>query len=270
MIYRLPVELLDITLDHLHDDVPSLKNSSLTCSSWLPTCRLHLWGTVIVKDRDLIPGLIQILVASPPIVCIIKNLTFYDGHNLPDEWQDVPFDPVDFANVWPYVSKSRSTKMKYSYITPHLEFPFRSLNNLYLAGVRFGSFSHALKFLSSVPSITSISLVRVYYPPDTYLQESMIHKLCLPNLLHLCLNTPQADEFLIFFQSFPRDEMKISSLEVHEQEDEPILRLTGLLHATAHTLESIKFVVSTKCKSNSLQSYSNNLRSFQGSAPSHL
>lgn len=40
----LPAEATDHVIDHLFDDVPSLKSSALVCRAWLPACRFHLFN----------------------------------------------------------------------------------------------------------------------------------------------------------------------------------------------------------------------------------
>ncbi|OCH89642.1 hypothetical protein OBBRIDRAFT_732315, partial [Obba rivulosa] len=46
-------ELIDIILDFLYDDYATLKNCILTCTSWIPTCRLHLFDTVHLTEKTL-------------------------------------------------------------------------------------------------------------------------------------------------------------------------------------------------------------------------
>jgi hypothetical protein len=43
---RVPQELAEIIIDHLHDDPPSLCTSSLVCKSWLHPSRVHLLSNV--------------------------------------------------------------------------------------------------------------------------------------------------------------------------------------------------------------------------------
>ncbi|KAI0784058.1 hypothetical protein C8Q75DRAFT_781165 [Abortiporus biennis] len=50
----LPAELIDYTIDFLHDDSQSLKACALTCKAWLASSRFHLFGTVtLATEKDL-------------------------------------------------------------------------------------------------------------------------------------------------------------------------------------------------------------------------
>ena len=48
---RLAQELLDLTLDHLHYDPESLKQSALASKSLLPTCQRHLFSTCRITEK---------------------------------------------------------------------------------------------------------------------------------------------------------------------------------------------------------------------------
>ncbi|KAL4252739.1 hypothetical protein ABKN59_004039 [Abortiporus biennis] len=50
----LPAELIDYTIDFLHDDSQSLKACALTCKAWLASSRFHLFGTItLATEKDL-------------------------------------------------------------------------------------------------------------------------------------------------------------------------------------------------------------------------
>lgn len=50
----LPVELQDMVIDHLHDDIPSLKTCSLVAKPWLFTAKFHLFHdiTLVTSPSD--------------------------------------------------------------------------------------------------------------------------------------------------------------------------------------------------------------------------
>lgn len=43
-------EIVDMIIDHLHDDKASLLTCSTVCRTWLPACRFHLFHTVTLND----------------------------------------------------------------------------------------------------------------------------------------------------------------------------------------------------------------------------
>ncbi|KAI0725573.1 hypothetical protein C8Q72DRAFT_580582 [Fomitopsis betulina] len=46
---RLPLEIQEHILDHLHDDVRTLQACCLTCTAWIPTTRLHLFRYIKLR-----------------------------------------------------------------------------------------------------------------------------------------------------------------------------------------------------------------------------
>lgn len=161
----------------------------------------------------------------------------------------MPFDLDGFAAVWPLISRSRTIKMRYTYITPYLQFSFHSLKTLCLVGVRFDSFTHAIQFLSSVPSITSLALTRIYYSPRTHHAGNVTQEMHLPQLLELHLDSSQAEEFLTYFQSALCSDLRIESLEVREQYNGTMPDLTSFLHDIASTLTDLKITLMKGSKS---------------------
>ncbi|KAH9910386.1 uncharacterized protein B0H18DRAFT_1070414 [Fomitopsis serialis] len=48
---ELPLEAQEHVLDHLHDDLKTLKSCSFVCRAWTRTTRLHLLGTIVLNTR---------------------------------------------------------------------------------------------------------------------------------------------------------------------------------------------------------------------------
>lgn len=61
---RLAQELLDSILDHLHNDLGSLKRSALASKSLLPTCQRHLFSTFKITESN--KDKVSKLFALPP------------------------------------------------------------------------------------------------------------------------------------------------------------------------------------------------------------
>lgn len=50
---KIPGEIIDFIIDHLHTDQLSLFACSLTCRTWLPSTRYHLFSRVILRGRNI-------------------------------------------------------------------------------------------------------------------------------------------------------------------------------------------------------------------------
>ncbi|KAK7694804.1 hypothetical protein QCA50_001992 [Cerrena zonata] len=70
----IPPELCDYTIDYLHDDPSSLKQCSLTCKSWLPAARYHLFGRVEIHSQYSCDAFYRVLSGAPEIGAIIHQL----------------------------------------------------------------------------------------------------------------------------------------------------------------------------------------------------
>ncbi|KAF8478790.1 hypothetical protein JB92DRAFT_3149561 [Gautieria morchelliformis] len=76
--YRLSRELIDIVIDHFHDDLPSLRACCLTCRSWVPRARFHIFRNIVLSAKHA-DALAMILKKSPHILSLVRSLTIY-GH----------------------------------------------------------------------------------------------------------------------------------------------------------------------------------------------
>ena len=75
---RLPAELLDYIVDHIHDAGDSLKNCCLTSSSWVPRTRKHLFTNVKFRGRnDLQSWKNTFPDPSTSPACYTKNLVIW-------------------------------------------------------------------------------------------------------------------------------------------------------------------------------------------------
>ncbi|KAF8893617.1 hypothetical protein BD779DRAFT_1669880 [Infundibulicybe gibba] len=89
---KLPQELTDHIIDHLHSDFSSLKSCSLVCRKWLPTSRYHIFHKISLKVPPGAPSnspghaaptrckrLCRLLLLSPEIIPHIHELEIGEG-----------------------------------------------------------------------------------------------------------------------------------------------------------------------------------------------
>lgn len=84
---RLPQELVDHIIDHLHDAPLTLSNCSLTSRTWLPTSRLHIFSKIVFKasplytapPNELCKRLYHLLTSTPDIISNIRELEICEG-----------------------------------------------------------------------------------------------------------------------------------------------------------------------------------------------
>ncbi|OCH90080.1 hypothetical protein OBBRIDRAFT_826136 [Obba rivulosa] len=71
--YRIPPELTDRIIDFLHGDAPSLRVCCLTCRSWLPSSRFHLFYSVKLDAACKYQAFDQLLRCSPYLGPYVKE-----------------------------------------------------------------------------------------------------------------------------------------------------------------------------------------------------
>lgn len=69
-----PPELADAVIDQLHGDIESLRTCALTCSSWLPTSRYHLFNDVCFEDKDSVLRWTRMFPGPSDIPSYVENL----------------------------------------------------------------------------------------------------------------------------------------------------------------------------------------------------
>jgi hypothetical protein len=65
MLTRIPPEIFDMFIDHLHDDKHTLMVCSLVCNSWLRASHYHLFRSLVVSPRNAHVPLFQHLLSAP-------------------------------------------------------------------------------------------------------------------------------------------------------------------------------------------------------------
>lgn len=101
-------ELLDAIIDHLHDDLPSLKSCSRVSRAFLPSCRSHIFSEITLEphrmDKPSDPHLCRkfnlILDQSPDIATYVRELFIIDGPTF-----DEGSPPVDGRDDWVVIAK---------------------------------------------------------------------------------------------------------------------------------------------------------------------
>ncbi|KAG6874863.1 hypothetical protein C0993_011886, partial [Termitomyces sp. T159_Od127] len=85
---RLPQELVDQIIDHLHDDYPALTSCSLVSHAWRPSSLFHIFSRLSIKvtpsasPADLCRRLYHLLTSSPAICAYIRELDVLEGSQL--------------------------------------------------------------------------------------------------------------------------------------------------------------------------------------------
>ena len=145
---RLPPELTDRIIDFLHNDHLALSKCSLTCSSLLPTSRLHRFTLVRLDHKTILPFYDQLSI-TPSIAAYVRVLVV-----------------VGWDNASPYRFKYSIRRPGPSFLSSVLE-RTRFLHELRV-------YDCTLRLLPKLPqSLTLLELCDVRVPSATYLVERL-------------------------------------------------------------------------------------------------
>ncbi|CAL1705659.1 unnamed protein product [Somion occarium] len=162
----LPPELIDQAIDHLWDDHEALEACSLTCRSWVPTSRLHLFRTVRVRSADDCTKLSALLDASPVIAHCVRKLTVSAEYKGVDSNGRACEDDAWVNQMSTLLSKLYRvhtlalSRVKWSSLLPETKSAFavvfKSVKMLLLFEVRFDASGDVLGFLFEFPILSEL------------------------------------------------------------------------------------------------------------------
>ncbi|KAJ6588098.1 hypothetical protein B0H19DRAFT_1097971 [Mycena capillaripes] len=69
-----PQELVDIIIDNLNDDIPSLKSCSVAARTFVTSARIHIFNTLEISSPDTCQKLHRLLASSPHIPPLVHAL----------------------------------------------------------------------------------------------------------------------------------------------------------------------------------------------------
>ncbi|RDB30053.1 hypothetical protein Hypma_013885 [Hypsizygus marmoreus] len=78
-IHSLPLELIDIIIDHAHDNPPLLAACSLVCKAWFPTSRYHLFENATLNADNAYPFIKLLNSDSPTVIPYIRRIEAKDN-----------------------------------------------------------------------------------------------------------------------------------------------------------------------------------------------
>ena len=146
---RLPLEVSEAVIDQSSDDTASLRNLSLTCATFLPRSRYHLFSSICVRTVEQMESSRDFLDAHPGLLPLVRRVTLsiVSVNEEPDfksMWWNVrglDVVPVDFLTRLPNVhawtmetgdEKRASLSLHHSALSIH-----HSALSLHRAGVSF-------------------------------------------------------------------------------------------------------------------------------------
>ncbi|KAF9263749.1 hypothetical protein L218DRAFT_987391 [Marasmius fiardii PR-910] len=184
-ISMLPQELVDQIIDHLHNDISSLKSCTLVCRAWLPTSRLHLFSKIRldiprtlldehhhVSTKRNVESLVHkpcqrlhsLLKQNPGIIPHIHELTLVSGSPISSAIRD-----GHYHLLWTFAEETLPLLIRT--LTHLRRFEITSPQGIAPWNVLPAPLSSAIKAVFSVPSLAYIRIKSWEFPNLTALSK---------------------------------------------------------------------------------------------------
>ncbi|KAH9928499.1 uncharacterized protein BXZ73DRAFT_90570 [Epithele typhae] len=174
---RLPPELCDETIDHLWDDIDSLRACSLTCKDWLPSSRFHLFRSVRLRHADDLTRFRALLASAPSVALCVRKLSLNADHagiapdgspRVDDGWVDAT------AALFPLLTHLTAlalARIRWHALAPAtraaLTAAADSIRQLFLFDVSFAASRDVILFLSAFPALRELYFQSVSWAHDS-------------------------------------------------------------------------------------------------------
>lgn len=197
---RIPSEISDAIIDHLHADTPTLKLCALVCKRWLPSSRFHLFRAIALHPYNYHKFFAAMESSEGTLALYIRHLTLSEGTAgliAGREWVEEPGVLSRLAKL-PEVRTLRIEGMSWDELKDesrkHFAGGFPKLADLMVRFTCFSSFKQLLEIICGHQHLTKLGLERVWcggspigYPlhliPPKHLQS--LHLMNYDNRIYL-------------------------------------------------------------------------------------
>lgn len=172
---RVPYELSDYIIDFLHADPSALSACALTCRSWAPAARFHLFRSVTLPNRNFTTPFQRLLHTSPDLGWYVRELTvakFVDSSTpaiLPALQEPTALEralPHIFAGIPALRTLSLShVDMKCIPNLKGLQHP--SVSALSMSYCQFNQFADIVDLVACFPNLAELSIAGLTWKDET-------------------------------------------------------------------------------------------------------
>ncbi|KAF7333421.1 APH domain-containing protein [Mycena venus] len=201
----------DIIIDHLHDDVSTLRQCSLVCKEWLPAARFHIFSVVHLSLYSIDQMLEVVFYPGSPIPQYIRDLHIIDGQGreFDPKWVNQKFSLVALSSMT-CISSLLLEQVDFSGFSGATMAALRGITarvtRLELMYVRFKDLDGCLAFLGAAVSLRSLTSFITIFEAETWSSHPVIATI-LPELVELELEDDKDPllDLSSFFDRTPSD-----------------------------------------------------------------
>ncbi|TBU35415.1 hypothetical protein BD311DRAFT_1947 [Dichomitus squalens] len=256
---RLPPELCDQTIDHLWDDLESLRACSLTCKDWLPGSRYHLFRNVRLRHSDDVTRFRALLTSSPGIAPCVRKLSLSADYDRSAEDGAAREDDAwvnSAAELFPmlqHVTTLALARVRWHALSGDTRAAFaglfKSVRQLFLFEVSFDASRDVVAFLSAFPALQELYFQAVSWAndspspfddPGAELRPDAMLDTSRMQLSYLFLD-PKSSPTLVTEWLLQRpDEQRLQTIQLCWRELDNTKSVGDLLQASGSSLESLQ------------------------------
>ena len=190
--------MIDVIIDHLHDDIQSLKACSLVCKTWTPSSRFHLFFAVTLSRLGAMKRLLR---SAPAIIPFIRHL-----HLLHPPWDETPSSRllVGFESVKSLTLTSLPAYRMHPRILSDLCYNFSAAVVVRLEHVDFVDIVQLVRFICAFPRLQRLAINRTgrydEFAPNLprpkafslspHLHDLEVDDICMDSVLDWLLSLP--------------------------------------------------------------------------------
>lgn len=267
---ELPPEVIDEALDHLWNDPNTLKACALTCRSWTPTTRLHLFRTVLLSSLSSTARFSALLDSQLVLARCVRKLSItaqYASSAGGDVAAERLVEDDGWVNACAGIARTLGSatggrvhtlalsRLRWSALEPSTRAAFydlfRTVRTLILFEVRFHASGDVLEFLNAFPNLDELYFHAVSWdhesaaPLDVVPTEpaSVQTQMELKEKMHLSylFLDPRSSPTLVteWILSHP-SEQRLRTIQLCWRELENTKSLGDLLQASGTSLERLQ------------------------------
>ncbi|EGO03891.1 hypothetical protein SERLA73DRAFT_84078 [Serpula lacrymans var. lacrymans S7.3] len=240
--HKIPPEITDHIIDHLHEDVHSLTTCSLVCKEWLPASRHHLFSSISLHPwkKDSFLRLVESPIATfAPYVRRVYMREGRGAYTWEKRWlnEALPrmkaLTRVETLEVERVTWEFLGTEARQSFLTI-----FKGIKKLKLQHFEFRSFCDLMQFIDAFPALEDLQFDIVKWEKESIELDSPTQYHRPPNLRVLSLSCTRKASILNWIQSGER-EPAVHTLHLWELSEKDVSAIPTFLSSVGSSLQEL-------------------------------
>ena len=166
-----PTEIIENVIDHLFDDVYTLRSFSLTCRDLLHRSRYHIFGEIRLLGQGQLNSFLDLLDATPDIRSLVRSVTISLSGGAQPLLEVIPTSLLTLPNLkqWNFVDGSANGQSRWvafhASTLVNCRYSGAHVRTLSVDNVSFTNLLACFQLLQSFPGLRRLNCSRVTLRP---------------------------------------------------------------------------------------------------------